>query len=207
MKYFKYIQFDFSIINDFVTNHQETKKFLNPTKPFCLQIMPKLYPCLIHCILCQDSTNEQVIKASTNLANLVKNKIKVNKILYLKKETLAKAINDEKKANLILEITLAIKIKKIKLKQCLKMNENAIISLFKEYTFLKRNTIKHFCIFGCFKQNILCDQDPDFISGLKHFYPHKKIDKNLLKQISLTYQPYNTLFTLLMWKINNQYKH
>ena len=207
MKYFKYIALNEEIINLFINLHPEVKNFLNEKKQFIVRIMPKLYPCLIHCIISQDYSNNQVIKATTNLANLVKNKIKINKIIYLSKDVLAKAIMSEQKASLILTISKDIKIGALKLKQCLRLEEKEIINLFKKYRTLKVNTIKLFCIFGCFKKNIFCDQDPNFIEGLKIFLKTKEIiDKSLLNEISLKYHPYNTIFSLLMWKIYNDSK-
>ncbi len=207
MKYFKYIALNEEIINHFTNLHPEVKNFLNNKKQFIVRIMPKLYPCLIHCIISQDYSNNQVIKATTNLANLVKNKIKVNKIIYLQKDILSKAIMSEQKASLILSISKDIKIKALKLKQCLKLDEQGVINLFKKYKSLKTNTIKLFCIFGCFKKNIFCDHDPNFIKGLKIFLSAKEtIDKSLLNKINLKYSPYNTIFSLLMWKIYNDSK-
>ncbi len=207
MKYFKYITLNEEIINHFISLHPEVKNFLNDNKKFIVRIMPKLYPCLIHCIISQDYSNNQVIKATTNLSNLVNNKIKINKIIYLQKNILSKAIMSEEKATLILAISKDIKVKALKLKQCLKLEERDIINLFKKYKSLKINTIKLFCIFGCFKKNILCDHDPNFIKGLKIFLKTKKaIDKPLLNEICLKYSPYNTIFSLLMWKIYNDSK-
>ena len=207
MKYFKYIAINEQILNLFTNLHPEVKNFLNNKKPFVVRIMPKLYPCLIHCIISQDYSNNQVIKAATNLSNLVKNKIKINKIIYLKEDLLTKALMSKEKSSLILAISKDIKIKELKLKKCLKLDENEIINLFKKYKKLKINTIKLFCIFGCFKKNILCDQDPNFIKGLKIFLKIKKpIDTTLINEISLKYSPYNTIFSLLMWKIYNDSK-
>ena len=207
MKYFKYITLNKEILIFFANLHPEVKNFLNVKKQFIVRIMPKLYPCLIHCIISQDYSNNQVIKATTNLSNLVKNKIKVNKIIYLKKELLTKALMSKEKASLILTISKDIKIKKIRLKKFLKLDENEIINLLKKYKTLKINTIKLFCIFGCFKKNILCSEDPSFIEGLKIFLKTKKtIDKTILNEINLKYSPYNTIFSLLMWKIYNDSK-
>ncbi|MCQ3908946.1 MAG: hypothetical protein MJ200_05490 [Mycoplasmoidaceae bacterium] len=77
-------------------------------------------------------------------------------------------------------------------------SDEAIIKTLRQYQGLSDNTIKTFALFTCFKQNVLCDTDPDFIQGLKIFLNKQDITPEDINHIKVEYNGSLTLFSLCM---------
>ncbi|MCQ3907624.1 MAG: hypothetical protein MJ219_02550 [Mycoplasmoidaceae bacterium] len=92
------------------------------------------------------------------------------------------------------------------MKMCLTCSESYAIDILSKYSGISLNTIKTFALFACFKQNILCNEDEDFIKGLQTFLHKQKITAQDINSIKIKYKGQLTLFSLCMWKIRNERK-
>lgn len=202
--YFRFIEVNKTAIISFLKSHPHLVTFIDANKPFYVRISKKPYPGLIHTILCQDERNEAIVGKWTQLISAVK-RIKPAKLCNLSLTTISDIFGPAK-ANLVQKISLDIKNKSLDLKELMKLNETQIIEQLSQYPNLKIDTIKTFAIFSLYKNNVLCDEDPDFIEGLKIYLNKQNIDKQDINNIKIEYSGQLSLFCLCMWKINNDRK-
>ncbi|MBQ0045482.1 MAG: hypothetical protein KBS35_01145 [Mycoplasma sp.] len=200
--YFRFVEIDKKIISQFLLDHPDLKSFVDIDQPFYVRISKKLYPGLIHTIISDNETNQNVQIQWNQLLTFVR-KIKAERIVDLTPEVLIQIVG-EKKANLIRNISVDVINDKLNLKEIAKMSEDKIALALKNYKHLSINAINTFILFGCFKQNVLCDSDPDFIRGLQIFLNKQNITQEDINNIKIEYRDQLTLFSLCMWKINNE---
>lgn len=201
-RYFKQIEIDTKLITSFLQKHPNMAKFVNLDVPFFVRVSKKPYPGLIHTIISQNENNDDVINKWNQLLSKAK-KIKIKNISNLSHEILSNIVGQEK-ANLIKEINNDILSEQLKLESLQKQDELTIVNTLGKYKALTLNSIQTFLIFSCFKQNVLCDHDEDFITGLKIFLNKENIDNDDIKNITIDYMGQLTLFSLCMWKIRNE---
>lgn len=201
-QYFKFVQIEKDIVVDFISKHQALTKFVNADMPFYVRVYKKPYAGLLHTIIGEGETSENLITKWGQLIDFA-GKIKPEWVDHVKDETLIQILGFEK-ANLIKKITTDILNKTLDLKMLVEQPDEAIISTLKQYQGLSDNVIKTFALFTCFKQNILCDTDPDFITGLKIFLNKSEILPEDINHIRVEYNGQLTLFSLCMWKIRNE---
>ncbi|MCQ2747724.1 MAG: hypothetical protein MJ223_00290 [Mycoplasmoidaceae bacterium] len=194
--YFKTVEIEKNIIVSFVSRHKEMARFVDPDKPFYVRVSKKPYAGLIHTIISSDASNEQVINQWQSLIAVCK-KIKPRRIGKLSHDKLNQIVGKDK-SELILAITNDILSKKINLKNLVKLSEEEISSSLKKYPHINLDIINQFLLFTCFKQNVLCEQDKDFIIGLKIFLSKEDIDMDDIKNIKIKYRNELTLFSLCM---------
>lgn len=201
-RYFKFVAIDKPVIDRFVSNHPQISKYVDTNQPFYVRISKKAYPGLIHTIISQDLSSEQIKVQWNQLIDFAK-KIKPKKIAKLSLDTLTKIVGQEK-ANLISQLTTNIINETLDLDLLSKQSEDLIIENLSKYQGLSLNSIKTFAIFGLSKQNILADQDQDFIKGLQIFLNKQNIEQQDINSIKIEYRGELTLFSLCMWKIRNE---
>ncbi len=201
-RYFKFVAIDKPVVDRFVANHPQLSKYVDTTQPFYVRISKKAYPGLIHTIISQDLNSEQIKIQWNQLIDFAK-KIKPKKIAKLSNDTLTKIVGQEK-ASLISQLTTNIINETLDLDLLSKQSEDLIIENLSKYQSLSLNSIKTFAIFGLSKQNILADQDPDFIKGLQIFLNKQNIEQQDINSIKIEYRGELTLFSLCMWKIRNE---
>lgn len=200
--YFRFIEIDKRIVRQFLFNHSQLEKFVDIQQPFYVRVSKKPYAGLLHTIISDNEINDNVAIKWNQLLTFVK-KIKPEKIMSLTPQILIQLFG-EKKTNLIRTITDDVINKKLDLKEMAKMSEDNIVSSLSKYPDLSLNAINTFVLFGCFKQNVFCDSDPDFINGLKIFLNKQNISEEDINNIKIEYRGQWTLFSLCMWKINNE---
>ncbi|MCQ2957066.1 MAG: hypothetical protein MJ233_04555 [Mycoplasmoidaceae bacterium] len=61
-RYFRYVEIDKPILNEFIAKHPQLSKFINTNEPFYVRIYKKPYVGLIHSIISQDEDNASVIR-------------------------------------------------------------------------------------------------------------------------------------------------
>lgn len=203
-RYFKYIDIDKDVLSNFLEKHADLKKFISADKPFSIRISKKLYPSLIHSIICQNETNENALQIAKSLNEKLKGNIKPKKVIKLSNEELVSIFKSEVKANLVKQITLDVIKKKLNLKNLPKCTEEKIYETFSAYKDLLLNTVKTFAIFSCFKNDVFCNEDEDFIEGLKIFLGRNHINEYEFNDIKREYKNESTLFSLCMWRIKNE---
>jgi len=196
-RYFKFVTIDSTVVLVFLNKHPELKVFINPNIPFDVRVSLKPYPALIQHILCQDVSSEIANISANKLVQLVDGKIVPKKINKLGDDQLNN-ITSKEKAFLIRQITQDIISKKLNLKKLSKLSSEEIIKALSSYQGLTLNTIKQFCLFSCFKQDVLCVEDPDFIDGLKIYLNKKDISKQDIINIEQQFSGQYTLFSLCM---------
>ena len=201
-RYFKYVNIDWKILLKLVKDHPALKQYVHPGEPFPVRVCKDLYVGLIHTIVGQNETNEQTIIKWNQLNEFVK-KVKPKRVNNLTFDILV-AIFEKDKASLIKQITEDVVSKKLNLKQLAKQPEIEIQNVLSKYQGLDINTIKTFILFTCFKQNVLCNEDPDFIKGLQIFLNKQNISEEDINNIKIEYEGQLTLFSLCMWKIRNE---
>ena len=59
--FFKSVEIDKRLVQSLVARHPELIPFINPELPFYVRVSKKPYPGLIHTIISDDETNENVI--------------------------------------------------------------------------------------------------------------------------------------------------
>lgn len=201
-RYFKHIEIDKMLLQNFLNQHPAMTKFVSTSQPFYVRVSKKLYAGLIHTIISQDGTSEQISIRWNQLNDFAK-KIKESKILDIDLDVLNKIVGGEKAA-VIRNITNDIVEGRLDLKSLAASSEEQIINTLQQYQQLTLNTIKTFALFCCFKQDVLCDQDPDFIQGLQIFLNKQNITEEDINNIKIEYRGQLTLFSLCMWKIRNE---
>lgn len=194
--YFKRILIDKDIILDFFNRHQEMNKFLNKDDSFFIRTCTKPYPGLLHAIISQNQTNNQIIETTAFLSKLLRDNIKPRKVIKLDLEEVFGA-----KAPLIKQITQDVISKKLNLKKLMKLSTNQIIDVLTSYEGLNVNTAKEFALFTCGKKDVLCLENFDFLIGLRLFLNKTKISNEDIDKIKNEYTNDGTLFSLCMWKI------
>ncbi|XQP54870.1 MAG: hypothetical protein ACOQNV_01910 [Mycoplasmoidaceae bacterium] len=201
-QYFKFVQIEKDIVVDFISRHQALTKFVNADMPFYVRVYKKPYAGLLHTIIGEGETSENLITKWGQLIDFA-GKIKPEWVDHVKDEVLIQILGFEK-ASLIKKITTDIINKTLDLKMLVEQPDQAIINTLKQYQGLSLNVINTFALFTCFKQNILCDTDPDFIAGLKIFLNKSEILPEDINHIRAEYNGQLTLFSLCMWKIRNE---
>lgn len=201
-RYFRTIQIDKKILRDFLSEHRELSSFVHLGDPFYTRVSRKPYPGLIHTILGEGENSNELI-AKWNQLNDFAKKIKPIQVNNLSPDVLI-AIAGKEKAKLIQQISADVIRETLDLDALAKESEEQIIYTLQRYTNLSMNTIKTFALFSCFKQNILCSEDPDFIKGLKIFLNKENITQEDINKIKIEYEGQLTLFSLCMWKIKNE---
>ncbi|XQP55764.1 MAG: hypothetical protein ACOQNY_03085 [Mycoplasmoidaceae bacterium] len=199
--YFKFIQIDPKIVESFINKHPSLETFIDKTKPFYVRVTKKIYAGLIHTIISQDETNANVLVIWNQLVDAVK-KVSAKRVSKLTDEQLLKILG--KKAELIKRITNDVINGNLDLKTLSKQPEALIYDTLRSYQGLNINTIQTFALFSCFKQDVLCEHDLDFIKGLKIFLNKQKIDEQDINHIKIEYRGQLTLFSLCMWRLNNE---
>lgn len=201
IRYFKFIEIEKEIIQEFINKHPAMKDYVDIDKPFYVRVSKKPYSGLIHTIISEKETSEQVI-IKWNQLNDFARKVCARKISKMSLSNLENIVGKEK-AEIISNITKAVMDKSLDLKQLINQPTQVIIDTLVQYR-VDVNTAKTFAIFGCFKQDVLCEYDPDFKTGLQLFLKKKDITQEDIKQIRIEYQGQETLFSLWMWKIKNE---
>lgn len=199
--YFKFIQIDSKIVESFINKHPSLETYIDKTKPFYVRVTKKIYAGLIHTIISQDETNANVLVIWNQLVDAVR-KVNAKRVSKLTDEQLLKIFG--KKAELIKKITNDVMSGYLDLKKLSSQPEAIIYDTLKSYLGLNINTIQTFALFSCFKQDVLCEHDLDFIKGLKIFLNKQKIDEQDINHIKIEYRGQLTLFSLCMWRINNE---
>lgn len=202
IRYFKTIQIDVKVLLKFLRDHPPMMEFVHAGEPFYVRVSKKLYPGLIHCIVSQDEDNANTI-AKWNQLNDFAKKMKPNRVNDLTVDILY-AIFGKEKGKLIKQISKDIVEEKLDLKQLAQQSEQTIIDTLNQYPNLSINTIKTFALFSCFKQNVLCEEDPDFKKGLQIFLKKQNITQEDINNIKIEYEGQLTLFSLCIWKIKNE---
>ena len=202
--YFKFVEIDKKIIQNFLSQHSELNEYINADVPFYVRIYKKAYSGLIHTILGQDQTSEQVNEQWTQLHNYIR-KITPKKINKINADILTKILGPAK-AGTVKQITNDVLNGKLNLDDISSYSEESIIKILSQYHELSLNTIQTFALFACFKQNVLCSEDEDFKKGLQIFLNKEKIDAQDINSIKIKYKDQLTLFSLCMWKIRNERK-
>lgn len=200
--YFEFITIEQKIIQDFLSRHQQLIRFVKSDEPFYVRIYKKIYAGLLHMIISQDETNDNVIRTWDKLLNNVR-KIKPKNVNKIEDSFLIETFGYTK-AKLIRQVTLDVINGKLNLKSLLKLPEQDIENTLAKYSDLTSTTIQDFLIFGFFKKDVLCDKDPDFINGLKNFLGKQIISQDDINNIKIEYKGEQTLFSLCMWKIKNE---
>ncbi|MCQ3908947.1 MAG: hypothetical protein MJ200_05495 [Mycoplasmoidaceae bacterium] len=60
-KYFKFVQIEKDIVINFLSKHQELTKFVNADMPFYVRVYKKPYAGLLHTIIGEGETSENLI--------------------------------------------------------------------------------------------------------------------------------------------------
>lgn len=201
-KYFKYVQIEKDIIADFLSRHQALTKFVNADAPFYVRVYKKPYAGLIHTIIGEGEASVDLVTKWGQLIDFA-GKIKPVWVDHVEDNILIQILGFDK-ANLVKKITTDIINETLDLKALVEQPEDAIINTLGQYQGLSMNTIKTFALFTCFKQNILCDTDPDFLMGLRIFLNKNEITPDDIAHIKSEYNGQLTLFSLCMWKIRNE---
>ena len=201
-QYFKYVQIEKDVVADFISKHQSLTKFVDADTPFYVRVYKKPYAGLLHTIIGEGETSENLITKWGQLIDFA-GKIKPVWVDHIEDEILIKILGFDK-ANLIKKITTDIINETLDLKSLVKQPDEVIINTLSQYRNLNINTIKTFALFTCFKQNVLCDTDPDFLEGLRIFLNKTEITPEDIAHIKTEYNGQLTLFSLCMWKIRNE---
>lgn len=201
-KYFQIVEINQEVFQKFLSSHIELTRWFDVTKPFYFRVDKKLFACLLSRIIEQDETSNNVMTIESTLEKKIKS-IKPKKLLKLSLDELIQIVGNEEKAKTIYQVTKDIVEGKLDLDELSKQLPEVIVERLRQYPFIKTNTIKQFAIFGCYKKNIICDEDPHFIEGLKTFLQKNEITKEDINKIYQDYTTDGTFFTLCMWGINN----
>lgn len=201
-RYFKYIEIEKEVVINFLEKHPQLKKFVPTNIPFYVRIYKNLYAGLIHTIISQNENSEKISIMWNQLNDFAK-KVKVKKIAKLSDKLLVKIVGQQK-AKIIREITNAITSGTLDLKKLKKQSKQDILNALGQFAGLSINSIDIFCIFSCFKQDILCENDSDFIAGLQIFLDKDSARQEDIDRIKEEYKDDLTLFSLCMWKIRNE---
>lgn len=194
--YFKRMQLDQQIVDTFFARHPEMNKFLNKNDPFFFRVSTILYPGLLHEIICQDEVNNIVVEKTKALNDLLHGNIKAKKVLKLDLDALF-----GNKANLIRKISQDIEDDVLKLDILRLTSTEDIVRHLCAYEGLKPNTAKHFALFACGKQDVLCFEDFDFMIGLRMFLNKEVLNQEDIDKIKNEYANDGSIFSLCMWKI------
>lgn len=191
--YFKRVELDKGIVNNFFMNHPKMNEFLNKDDPFFFRISTKLYPGLLHEIISQDETNEKIVSTTKILSDLVKGNIKPKKVLKLDLVSLFGP-----KANLIKQISEDVEKDTLKLDILRLQSTEDIIKALTAYDGLKITTAKHFALFSCGKKDVLCLEDFDFLIGLRLFLNKEILSPEDIQAIKQEYKDDGSVFSLCM---------
>jgi len=198
------VEIDKDIVSLFLQHHPHMQKFIDGDKPFYCRVGLKYYPTLIHHVISQDCDTETAISISNRLLQAT-GKITPRRVNKLSDWELVDAVKTQEKANLIRQITQDVISKKLRLKQLAKCDTQTIIKTL-NYPGLTLSSLKQYALFGCFKQDVFCSEDPDFIDGLKMYLNKQDITKQDIINIEKEYKTQLTLFSLCMWRIKNERK-
>ncbi len=193
--YFKRIQLDPEIINDFFSRHPDMNKFLKKDDAFFFRVSTQLYPGLLHSIISQDETNKNIIDLANKLNTLLDGDITAKGVLGLDLSIFGN------KANLVKQISQDVEDDKLKLTILRLLSTEDIVKQLTAYEGLKVDTAKQFALFTCGKQDVLCFENFDFLIGLRLFLNKDKLDKEDVDKIKKEYQNDGSIFSLCMWKI------
>lgn len=200
-RFFKFIKIDQDKIKGFVARHPQLSKYVDVSKPFHVRVSRKPFPGLIHTVISQDNDSQTTATQWNQLNDFVK--IKAKKILKLPIDKL-EAVVGKQKAQIIKQISQDFFDWVLDFRLLGAKSEKEIIDWMSKYEGLTVNTIKTFLIFVLFKQNVLCETDPDFLLGLKVFLQKENIVEQDIENIKSEYNHELTLFSLCMWKIRNE---
>lgn len=200
-RFFKFIEISPDVLQSFLDRHPEMKQFISSSSPFYVRIGCKLFPTLVHTILSE--SDQDTTQLLNNFIEVTRGKITAKNIAKIENDILIKTIGFDK-ANILKLISYDILNKKLNLKQLVKEREYYIYQKLSAYPMLTPTMSKTFAIFGCFKQNVLCNEQKEFINGLKIFLNKNEITQEDIDNISNKYKNELTLFSLCMFRINNE---
>lgn len=201
-RYFEFVEIEKEILDHFFSVHSELKGFFNDNIPFTVRISKKPFAGLIHTIISDGETSESLSTKWQQLIDFSK-KVTVKNIVALSEIQLVQIVGIEK-CRLIKKIAKDVFEGVIDIDSFEKMPSKEIITLLKKYPELTENTINIFLIFSLFKKDILCDTDPDFMTGLKIFLNKKEVTSKDITSIKTKYADSLSLFSLCMWRIRNE---
>lgn len=202
IRYFKFIEIDKDVLKDFLNKHQRLSSYVDLSTPFNVRISRKPFAGLIHTIISQDQDSSTVKNQWLQLNDFAK-KVTARKLSKVSEQNLISVVG-KVKASLIKQITNDVMNKTLNMKELANGNEQLVIDKLSRYESLSMNSIHTFAIFCLFKQNVLAEHDPDFIKGLKIFLNKQNIESQDIDNIKIEYRDQLTLFSLCMWKINNE---
>jgi len=199
--YFEIIKLDQEQIKSFLDRHPRMKQFINENEEFRFRICTQQFPGLLHAIISQDASNEDVLEITSKLNEILKSDISHITVLSLDDEQMLGIFKNKDKAELVKRICLDIKDKGLKLEELSKLPSDTIIELLSKYPYIKVQTIKEYLIFTCGKGDIFCLEDIDFLTGVYYYLQKKDWTVQDIYNIKDEYKGDETLFSLCMWKI------
>jgi len=200
-QYFELKVLDKEQIVSFLNRHPKMKQFIGEDTPFFFRICNQQFPGLLHAIISQFETNENILAITSKFNEVLNGDISYKTVLSLSDEQLKEILRKEDKAKLVKQICLDIKDGKLNLNELAKQSSDQIIKRLSSYPYINVHTIKEYLLFTCGKSDVFCLEDLDFLMGVYKYIQKKDWTEQDIYNIKDEYKGDETLFSLCMWKI------